>query len=77
MFWHKKKKIVNIMGMSCNKCTEKVKDALMSIPEIDKVKVNLNNKEAIIYSNTEVNDEDIRRKIEELDYQITGIRNIK
>lgn len=77
MFWNKKKKIINISGMSCNKCKEKVRDALISIPEIDKAKVNLERKEAIIYYKTDINDEDIRRKIEDLEYQVTGIRNIK
>ena len=74
MFWNKKKKIVNISGMHCDKCNERVKYALMSIPEVDKVKVS--NNLATIYYKTEVNDDDIRRKIEELEYTITGIRNI-
>ena len=74
MFWNKKKKIVNINGMHCDKCCERVKYALMSIPEIDKVKVS--NNQAIIYYRNEVNDDDIRKKIEELDYNITGIRNV-
>ncbi|MEE3343362.1 MAG: heavy metal-associated domain-containing protein [Bacilli bacterium] len=76
MFWNNKKKIVNISGMSCEKCAKKVKNALESIPEINKVKVDLSKNAALIYYKTEVNDEDIRRKIEEFDYKITGIRNI-
>ena len=76
MFWNKKKKIINIMGMSCKKCVDKITYALMSIPEIDKVKINLNKKEATVYYSTNVNDDDIRKKIEELDYQVTGIRNV-
>ena len=74
MFWNKKKKIVKISGMHCDKCNSSVKDALLSIPEVDKVKVS--NNQAIIYYKTDVNDYDIRRKIEELEYTITGIRNI-
>ena len=41
-----------------------------------KVKVNLLKQEAIIYYKTEVNEEEIKRKIEELEYKVTGIRNI-
>ena len=73
-FWNKKKKIVNIGGMSCDKCNERVRYALMSIPEVDRVKVSIN--QVIIYYKTDVNDDDIRRKIEELGYNITGIKNI-
>lgn len=75
MFWNKMKKIVNISGMKCDKCNSRVKDALLSIPEVDKAKVS--NNQAVIYYKTEVNDDDIKRKIEELGYSITGIRNVK
>ena len=63
--------------MSCDKCAQKIKLSLESIPEINKVKVNLSANEATIYYKDEVNDEDITRKIETLDYKVTGIRNIK
>ena len=62
--------------MSCEKCAKNIKRVLEEIPEIDKVKVNLLKQEAIIYYKTEVNEEEIKRKIEELEYKVTGIRNI-
>ena len=76
MFWNNKKKIVNISGMSCDKCAKKIKLALETIPEINKVKVDLTKGEAIVYYKDELNDDDITRKVEELEYKITGIRNI-
>ncbi len=76
MFWNKKRKLINISGMSCEKCAKNIKRVLEEIPEIDKVKVNLLKQEAIIYYKTEVNEEEIKRKIEELEYKVTGIRNI-
>lgn len=74
MFWNKKKIIVNISGMSCDKCRSHVKDALESIPEVDRAKVN--NDQATIFYKTAFNEDDIRRKIEELGYSITGIKKI-
>ncbi len=76
MFFNKKRKLINISGMSCKNCARKIKLALESIPEIDKVKVNLTNNEAIIYYKTSVQDDEIKRKIEELEYKVTGIKKI-
>ena len=76
MFWNKKRKLINISGMSCDKCAKNIKRTLENIPEITKVKVNLTNQEALIYYKEEVNDEEIKRKIEELEYKVTGIKNI-
>ncbi len=77
MFWNKKRKIINISGMSCDKCAKNIKRALESIPEINKVKVNLSNQEALIIYKEEISNEEIKRKIEELEYKVTGIKNIK
>ena len=44
MFGKNNKKIINIAGMHCQHCANKVKETLQTIPGIDKVKVYHNNK---------------------------------
>lgn len=75
MFWNKKKKVVSLSGMNCDNCIRRVKGALESIPEVDKAKVSIN--QAVLYYKNNIIDDDIRRKIEELGYTITGIKKVK
>lgn len=70
MFSKKNKKVINIEGMHCDHCVKRVTDALNSIEGVDKVKVNLAKKEAVITSEKEISDELINSKINELGFQI-------
>lgn len=62
------KKTVNIEGMSCNHCKMSVEKALSSIDGVTKVEVSLENKNAIIESDKEINDDEIKRVIEEIGF---------
>lgn len=73
MFNKKIKKIVTIEGMMCEHCKNKVETSLSSINNVSKVKVNLKDKTATIYSTASINNEDIKKIIKELDYQIISI----
>ena len=73
MFHKKIKKIVMIEGMMCNHCKNKVESSLLELENVTKVKVNLANKTAEIYSNEVINDEDIKKTITNLGYQVTHI----
>ncbi len=76
MLFGGKKKHVHIEGMSCEHCAKKVKSCLEEITDVRKVKVHLDKKEAIIsYQNT-LDNELIQRKIEELGYTVTGMKDI-
>ena len=73
MFNKKIKKVVTIEGMMCEHCKNKVETSLSSINNVSKVKVNLKDKTATIYSTASINNEDIKKIIKELDYQIISI----
>lgn len=73
MFHKKIKKIVTIEGMMCNHCKNKVESSLKELENVTKVKVNLANKTAEIYSNAVISDEDIKKNITNLGYQVTSI----
>ncbi len=73
MFNKKIKKIVTIEGMMCEHCKNKVETSLSSINNVSKVKVNLKDKTATIYSTASINNEDIEKIIKKLDYQIISI----
>ena len=73
MFHKKIKKIVTIEGMMCNHCKNKVESSLKELENVTKVKVNLANKKAEIYSNAVISDEDIKKTITNLGYQVTSI----
>lgn len=73
MFNKKIKKIVTIEGMMCEHCKNKVETSLSSINNVSKVKVNLKDKTATIYSTASISNEDIKKIIKKLDYQIISI----
>ena len=66
MFNKKIKKVVTIEGMMCEHCKNKVETSLSSINNVSKVKVNLKDKTATIYSTASINNEDIKKIIKKL-----------
>ena len=73
MFGKKEKKKIKIEGMHCSHCVKRVEDALSSIENVKKVKVNLSKGEAEIISEKEINNDLIKDKITELDFKVTDI----
>lgn len=61
-------KTIYIEGMSCNHCKMSVEKALRSIEGVTKVEVSLENKNATIESNKEINDNEIKSVIEEIGF---------
>ena len=70
------KKIVGIEGMSCSHCAKKVEDALYGLPEIEDVKVNLDNKNAEIEFSSEVDDKIISDLIKSVGFTPTTVENV-
>lgn len=70
------KKIVGIEGMSCSHCAKKVEDALYGLPEIEDVKVNLDNKNAEIEFSSEVDDKIISDLIKSVGFTATTVENV-
>lgn len=49
-------KIINVQGMSCGHCQNKVETAIKSVEGVNKVDVNVNNKQAIVDFDTNTTD---------------------
>lgn len=64
------KKTISIEGMSCNHCKMSVEKALSSIEGVTKVEVSLENKNAIIESSKEIDDNKIKQAIEEIGFTV-------
>lgn len=75
--FNNKKTVVTIEGMSCNHCKNKVEVALQTIENVNKVKVDLKSKQAIISSKTEIDKDNIKNIVEELGYKVIDIKENK
>lgn len=58
------KKIINIDGMNCTHCIEKIEGALYGLPQIDEVTVSLENKNAEVTFNSEVHNDLLKNLID-------------
>ena len=68
------KKIIEIDGMHCNNCTIRVKNSLENIDNIKKVEVNLENGEASIEYENNVNFDLIKDTIDDLGFEVKNIK---
>ena len=73
MFDKKIKKVITIEGMMCSHCQMKVEKSLLELNGVSKVKVNLKDKTATIYSTKIINNDDIKKIITKLDYKVISI----
>ena len=73
MFNKKIKKVITIEGMMCDHCKSKVEKALLELNDVSKVKVNLKDKTATIYSKSSISEKDIINAINKLDYKVINI----
>ena len=73
MFNTKINKVITIEGMMCEHCKMKVERALSELNGVSKVKVNLKNKTATIYSTKSISNDDIKNSISKLDYKVINI----
>ncbi len=73
MFNKKNKIIVKVLGMSCEHCSKKVENALLSIEGIKKVKVDLKKQEVTILSNQKIDKKIVIDKINNLEYQVSDV----
>lgn len=70
-----KKIIVNVDGMSCNNCAKHVKNALEDLDQVKEVIVNLDDKNAEISYESELNEKEIENAITEAGYEFKGVEN--
>lgn len=67
------KKVITIDGMVCDHCKTKVEKALLALDGVIKVKINLHDKTATIYSKNSIDENRIINVVEKLDYKVTNI----
>lgn len=77
MFFKKKKrKVIGIEGMHCDKCASNIERTLEDLSDIENAKVDLKKKIATVFYDENVDDLLIQKTIEELGYTVTGIKEI-
>ena len=69
------KKVITIEGMMCSHCQMKVEKSLLELNGVSKVKVNLKDKTATIYSTKIINNDDIKKISTKLDYKVIDIKD--
>lgn len=68
------KKIIEIAGMKCEKCANRVENKFKDILDSEKVKVNLENHNCIIDDEGMLTDTEIKEIISDLGYEVTSIK---
>ena len=67
-------KIIKINGMNCNHCKMAVEKALGGVDGVEKVEVSLENKEAVVTLNKEVENEIFKSVIEEAGFEFVEVK---
>lgn len=76
MFFKKKKrKIINVDGMTCDHCVKKIESVLEPLADVLKVKVDLGRKSVLVLYENTLDEVLLQNKIEELGYIVTGIKD--
>lgn len=70
------KKNIIVNGMSCHKCVAHVKEALEELNGVNVLDVALDTKLAVIESENNIDDEDIKARIDEYGYEVVSIETI-
>lgn len=68
------KKTVEIEGMQCEHCKMRVEKALGAIDGVIDVEVSLENKNAIIETNKDIEDKNIKEAVEDLGFTVERIK---
>lgn len=67
-------KTIHIEGMSCEHCKARVEKGLAELPNVEKAEVSLENKQAVITLNGELDDSTIVKSVMEMGYEATEIK---
>ena len=68
-----KKVVVKIEGMSCAHCAKSVEEGIKKIEGVKSVKVDLENKNATITYKDEIDLDQVKATVEELEYTFVGV----
>ena len=67
------KKTISIKGMMCGHCEATVKKALEAIDGVESADVSHENDKAVVTLSKEVDDDYLRKAVEDKDYQVISI----
>ncbi len=65
-----KETIINVKGMVCNGCENRVKNALKTIDGVEKVEANYTNGIVKVTSKDEVEESSLKDKIEDIGFEV-------
>ena len=66
-------KTMEIKGMMCGHCEARVKKALEALPQVDEAAVSHEAGTAVVKLNAEVENDVLKKAVEDQDYEVTGI----
>ena len=66
-------KTMEIKGMMCGHCEARVKKALEALPQVDEAAVSYEAGTAVVKLNAEVENDVLKKAVEDQDYEVTGI----
>lgn len=67
-------KTMTIEGMMCGHCEARVKKCLEALPQVDEAAVSHEAGTAVVRLNAQIADEELKKVVEDQDYQVTGIQ---
>jgi len=62
---------LNVNGMMCQGCANRIKNALMTLQGVQKTEVFLDRKQVIVEADDTLNTTDLKEKIETLGFEVT------
>ena len=66
-------KTMKIEGMMCGHCEARVKKVLEALPQVDEAEVSHTEGTAVVTLNAELDDETLKKTVEDQDYKVVGI----
>lgn len=66
-------KTISIEGMMCGHCETTVKKALEALKQVDHAEVSHTDGTAVVTLNSDVDDETLKKAVEDQDYKVTKI----
>ena len=65
-----KETIIKVEGMMCNGCENRIQNAIKTIKGVEKVIANHTNGTVTVTSNNEVEEKDLKEKIEDIGFEV-------
>lgn len=70
------KKILTINGMCCMNCVKQVHDALLELPEVNSVDIDIKTDTVFLDMNRNIDNDKIRNIVDNAGYELTDIEKV-